>query len=63
MGADEDAVVDPSLRVRNVRRLRVDDASVMPSITAGATHALTILIGGRAAEMITAAAQQRGGSR
>ena len=52
MGADLDAVVDPSLRVRGVRGLRVADASVMPSITSGATNAPSIMIGGRAAMLI-----------
>jgi choline dehydrogenase-like flavoprotein len=52
MGADADAVVDPNLRVRNVRGLRVADASIMPSITSGATNAPTIMIGGRAAMLI-----------
>src|SRR6185295_1795727 len=63
IGADADAVVDVSLRVRNVRGLRVADASVMPSITAGATHAPVIMIGGRAAVMIMASGQQCGGPR
>jgi len=52
MGTDADAVVDPSLRVRNVRGLRVADASVMPTIPAGATNAPSIMIGGRAAMLI-----------
>jgi choline dehydrogenase len=52
MGVDTDAVVDPNLRVHNVRGLRVADASVMPSITAGATNAPSIMIGGRAAVLI-----------
>ncbi len=52
IGTDADAVVDPSLRVRNVRGLRVADASVMPSIPAGATNAPSIMIGGRAALLI-----------
>jgi choline dehydrogenase len=56
MGNDADAVVDPSLRVRNLRGLRVADASVMPSIIAGATNAPTIMIGGRAAAMIKSSA-------
>jgi choline dehydrogenase len=52
IGVDADAVVDSNLRVHNVRGLRVADASVMPTIPAGATNAPTIMIGGRAAMMI-----------
>ncbi len=52
MGTDAGAVVDPALRVRHARGLRVADASVMPTITAGATNAPTIMIGGRAAMLI-----------
>jgi choline dehydrogenase len=52
IGTDAEAVVDPSLRVHKVRGLRVADASVMPSIPAGATNAPSIMIGGRAATMI-----------
>jgi choline dehydrogenase len=52
MGADADAVVDSKLRVHNVRGLRVADASVMPSITSGATNAPSIMIGGRAAMLV-----------
>jgi choline dehydrogenase len=55
MGNDADAVVDSNLRVRNVRGLRVADASVMPSIIAGATNAPSIMIGGRAATLIKGA--------
>jgi choline dehydrogenase len=45
--------VDPSLRVRNVRGLRVADASVMPTVPAGGgTHAPSVMIGGRAAAII-----------
>ncbi|MFC6575921.1 GMC oxidoreductase [Planomonospora parontospora] len=39
MGADEESVVDPSLRVRGISALRVADASVMPVINRGHTHA------------------------
>jgi choline dehydrogenase-like flavoprotein len=52
MGVDTDAVVDPQLRVHGVRNLRVADASVMPTVTSGPTNAPSIMIGGRAAEMI-----------
>jgi choline dehydrogenase len=57
MGTDADAVVDPQLRVRNVRGLRVADASVMPTIPAGGgTHAPSVMIGGRAALLIKGSA-------
>jgi choline dehydrogenase len=52
MGGDEAAVLDPRLRVRGVGRLRVVDASVMPSVPAGNTNAPSIMIGEKASEMI-----------
>ncbi len=57
MGAsnDDGAVVDPQLRVRGVRGLRVIDASVMPTITSGNTHAPTTMIAEKGAEMVRAA--------
>jgi choline dehydrogenase len=55
MGVDELAVVDPQLRVRGVRGLRVADASVMPQVTSGNTHAPTVMIGERAAELVAEA--------
>lgn len=53
MGHDRMAVVDPQLRVHGVARLRVADASIMPTITAGNTNAASIMIGERAAELVT----------
>ena len=58
MGQDEDAVVDPELRVRGVDGLRVADASVMPFVTTGNTNAPTIMIGEKASDAIRAAQGQ-----
>ena len=55
MGVDTAAVVDPSLRVYGTTRLRVADASIMPTITSGNTNAPTIVIAERAVEMIRGA--------
>lgn len=52
MGLDEASVVDPALRVRGVTGLRVADASVMPAIVRGHTHAPSVLIGEKAADLI-----------
>jgi choline dehydrogenase len=52
MGSDESSVVDPQLRVRGVDGLRVADASVMPSTIRGHTHAPSVLIGEKAADLI-----------
>lgn len=54
MGTDAASVVDPELRVRGVRGLRVADASVMPTIIRGHTNAPAIVIGERAADVIAA---------
>jgi choline dehydrogenase len=56
MGQGPKAVADHELRVRCVERLRVADASIMPSITSGNTNAPTIMIDEKAADLILKAA-------
>ena len=48
----EGAVVDSSLRVHGTEALRVVDASIMPTITGGNTHAPTVMIAEKAADLI-----------
>ncbi|HLX78115.1 MAG TPA: GMC family oxidoreductase N-terminal domain-containing protein [Acidimicrobiales bacterium] len=52
MGIDDGSVVDPELRVRGVDGLRVVDASVIPRITRGHTHAPTLMIAERTSDLI-----------
>ncbi|KAJ8314796.1 hypothetical protein KUTeg_006946 [Tegillarca granosa] len=54
MGAENDptAVVDPKLRVKGIKGLRVVDASVMRNIPSGNTNIPTIMIAEKAADII-----------
>ncbi len=52
MGTDAGSVVDPQLRLRAVASLRIADASVMPSIVRGHTHAPTVMVAERAADLM-----------
>jgi choline dehydrogenase-like flavoprotein len=54
MGRDSDAgaVVDERLRVMGLERLRVIDASVMPTITSGNTNSPTMMIAEKGAAMV-----------
>ncbi|MGY1721541.1 mycofactocin dehydrogenase MftG [Blastococcus sp. SYSU DS0533] len=55
MGPDSDpgAVVDQELRVRGVEALRVADTSVLPQVPSRGPAATAVLVGERAAELIT----------
>jgi choline dehydrogenase len=50
--SDPGAVVDARLRVLGVERLRVIDASVMPTITSGNTNSPTMMIAEKGAAMV-----------
>jgi choline dehydrogenase len=52
MGTDDMAVVDPQLRVRGVERLRVIDASVMPTIASGNINPAVLMIGEKGADLV-----------
>ncbi|MBS0382859.1 MAG: choline dehydrogenase [Proteobacteria bacterium] len=56
MGNDAGAVVDSGLRMHGVDRLRVVDASVMPTLPSGNTNAPTIMLAELAADLILQAA-------
>ncbi|MEY9833878.1 choline dehydrogenase [Sinorhizobium fredii] len=52
MGSDPMAVVDAKLRVHGIGRLRVVDASIMPTIVSGNTNSPVIMIAEKASEAI-----------
>ena len=60
MGQDPaSSVVDPSLRVHGIERLRVADASIFPTIPTGNTNAVAIMVGEKAFDLIITSQNQR----
>jgi choline dehydrogenase len=54
MGTDAMAVVDPQLRVRGLKGLRLASAAIMPAITSGNTNAPSMMIGDRCGRLLLA---------
>ena len=52
MGHDAEAVVDDALRVHGLEALRVVDASICPTLPAGNTNAVVVVIAEKAADLI-----------
>ena len=52
MGSDEGAVTQPDLSVRGVQGLRIADASIMPRIVSGNTHAACVMLGEKVADLL-----------
>ena len=51
--AEEHAVVDSQLRVMGVKGLRVADASIIPHMQGSNIHATVMLVGEKAADLLT----------
>jgi choline dehydrogenase len=50
--SDETAVVDDRLRVKGIQRLRVIDASIMPTMLSANLNAGVMMIGEKGADMV-----------
>ncbi len=58
MGVDAAAVVDPELRVRGIRNLRVVDSGIFPTIPSSNTNIPSIVCGEKGSDLILAAADR-----
>src|SRR3954447_2574033 len=63
IGPPGEGVVDAELRVHGIDSLRVADASVMPRVTSGNTHAPTVMIAERCADFVLGYASTGVGAR
>jgi choline dehydrogenase-like flavoprotein len=63
IGPAGEGVVDAELRVHGIEALRVADASVMPRVTSGNTHAPTVMIAEKAADLVRGYASTGAGAR
>ena len=54
MGRDWLSVMNGTLQVCGIERLRIADGSIMPRVTTGNTMAPCVIIGERAAELLRA---------
>jgi choline dehydrogenase len=55
MGPEGESVVDPELKVHGLDGLRVADASIMPFVISGNTHATCVAIGEKCADLLAGA--------
>ena len=59
MGQDTNlSVVNEKLQVHGIRKLRIADASIFPSIPTGNTNAPTIMVGEKASDLLLADARR-----
>lgn len=56
MGKGADAVVDNALRLRGIGKVRIADASIMPTMISGNTQAAVMMIAEKAADIISSKA-------
>jgi len=56
MGIDDTAVVGPDLRLKGVERLRICDASILPTMVSGNLNAPTVMVAEKGADLIRASA-------